>query len=103
MEKSLASAGDHLVHALEGLELAFGLLAGLLGTLVALTLLTNFQRYLSPIRAAILYSLEPVWASIIAITMGATLIDGWLLFGGGLLLLGNLWMEIWPRLTRGKV
>ena len=79
------------------------LLAGLLGTLVALTLLTNFQRYLSPIRAAILYSLEPVWASIIAITMGATLIDGWLLFGGGLLLLGNLWMEIWPRLTRGKV
>ena len=73
-------------------------LAGVLGSLVALTLLTNFQKFLSPVRAAILYSLEPVWAAIIAVTLGQTAIDFWLLFGGGLLLIGNLWMEIWPRL-----
>ena len=76
------------------------LLAGLLGSLVALTLLTNFQRYLTPVRAAILYSLEPVWAAMIAVSLGQTAVDGWLLFGGGLLLVGNLWMEIWPRLHR---
>ena len=74
------------------------LLAGVLGSLVALTLLTNFQKFLSPVRAAILYSLEPVWAAMIAVALGQTAVDGWLLFGGGLLLVGNLWMEIWPRL-----
>ena len=74
------------------------LLAGVLGSLVALTLLTNFQKFLSPVRAAILYSLEPVWAAMIALALGQTAVDGWLLFGGGLLLIGNLWMEIWPRL-----
>ena len=78
------------------------LLAGLLGTLVALSLLTNFQRFLSPVRAAILFSLEPVWAAIIAVVVGQTQIDGWLLFGGGALLVGNLWMEIWPRTRFAK-
>ena len=75
-------------------------LADLLGTLVALSLLTNFQKALSPVRAAILYSLEPVWAAIIALVLGQVGLDGWLMFGGGLLLAGNLWMEIWPRLRR---
>ncbi len=73
-------------------------LAGLLGSLVALSLLTNFQKFLSPVRAAILYSLEPVWAAFIALAIGQVTADGWLLFGGCLLLVGNLWMEIWPRL-----
>lgn len=72
--------------------------AGVLGSLVALSLLTNFQKYLSPVRAAILYSLEPVWAALIALALGQVALDAWLLFGGGLLLVGNLWMEIWPRL-----
>jgi len=78
-------------------------LAGVLGSLVALSLLTNFQKYLSPVRAAILYSLEPVWAALIALAVGQVSLDGWLLFGGGLLLVGNLWMEIWPRMRGGEV
>ena len=78
------------------------LLAGLLGTLVALSLLTNFQKHLSPVRAAILYSLEPVWAALIALAVGDMQVDIWLLFGGSLLLLGNCWMEVWPRLARSK-
>ena len=73
------------------------LLAGLLGTLVALSLLTNYQKALSPVRAAILYSLEPVWAALIALGLGQVGLSGWLVFGGGMLLAGNLWMEIWPR------
>ena len=74
------------------------MLAGVFGTFVGLSLLTNFQKELDPVRAAVLYSLEPVWASIIAIGLGTTLVDGWLIFGGCLLLVGNLWMEVWPRL-----
>ncbi|MEE2788046.1 MAG: DMT family transporter [Myxococcota bacterium] len=68
--------------------------ASLFGTLLALSLMTNFQRALSPIRAAIVYALEPVWASLIAVYVGQTTIDGWLLFGGTALLAGNLWMEM---------
>ena len=77
--------------------------AGLLGTLLAISLMTNFQKYLSPIRAAVIYALEPVWAALIALSTGQTDISGWLIFGGVVLLLGNLWMEIsprfWPRKT----
>lgn len=36
-----------------------------LGTIVALTLMNVYQRELDPVRAAILYALEPIWASII--------------------------------------
>ena len=76
------------------------LLAGVLGTGVALTLLNTYQRKLSPVRAAILYSLEPVWAALIAVTMGLMEVDRWLLLGGTGLLLGNLIVELAPRLRR---
>jgi len=69
-------------------------LTSILGTLVALSLLNQFQRELDPVRAAILYALEPVWASLIALSIGMGTIDSWLLFGGGALLLGNLVAEL---------
>ena len=74
------------------------LLAGVFGTLVGLSLLTHYQRALSPVRAAVLYALEPVWAAMIAVYGGMATVDIWLVGGGSLLLVGNLWMEIWPRL-----
>ena len=67
---------------------------------MALTLLNSFQRELSPVRAAILYSLEPVWAAIIALATGLMQLDFWLLVGGGGLLVGNLIVEVVPRLRR---
>ena len=79
------------------------LCCSLLATLLALTLLNHFQRQISPVRAATLYSLEPVWGAIISITMGAELIDGaegldpWLFVGAGALLAGNLVAEFGPR------
>jgi drug/metabolite transporter (DMT)-like permease len=74
------------------------MLAGALGTGVALTLLNAYQRELSPVRAAILYSLEPVWAAMIAIGVGLMDVDFWLLLGGAGLLIGNLIVEVVPRL-----
>ena len=70
------------------------LYASIFGTLIAISLMTNFQKALSPIRAAVVYALEPVWASLIAISVGQTTVDGWLIFGGLALLVGNLWMEL---------
>jgi len=78
------------------------ILAGALGTGVALTLLNAFQRELTPVRAAILYSLEPVWAAIIAVSVGLMDVDMWLLLGGTGLLIGNLIVEVVPRLLKPK-
>jgi|GEM_PF-58777 len=73
------------------------LLTSILGSGVALTLLNQFQRTLSPVRAAILYALEPVWAAIFAVWLDMTTIEFWLLVGGMALLAGNLIVEIGPR------
>jgi len=73
--------------------------SSILGTVVALTLMNHFQRQLSPVRAAILYALEPVWTALLAITLRGADMDGWLVAGGFALVSGNLLTELGPRLT----
>ncbi|HIL33319.1 MAG TPA: DMT family transporter [Candidatus Poseidoniales archaeon] len=77
------------------------LLSAFFGTLVALLLVNRCQKLLDPVRAAILYALEPVWATLLAITYGMVTANGWLLLGGGALLLGNLVAELAPRRKSG--
>jgi drug/metabolite transporter (DMT)-like permease len=74
------------------------LLMTVLGTAVALTFMNLFQKQVDPVRAAILYSTEPVWAAVFGIWMGYDQLTGWLFFGGGLLLGGYLFVELGPRL-----
>jgi drug/metabolite transporter (DMT)-like permease len=62
---------------------------------VALLLLTILQKQLSPVRAAILYALEPVWASIFSLLLGREGdVSFWLFVGGGALIIGNLIVEL---------
>ena len=70
------------------------ILSSVFATTLALTLMNFFQRDLPPVRAAILYALEPVWASCIALSMGQTEPTMWLFIGGGALLVGNLAAEL---------
>ena len=72
-------------------------LSSIFATTIALTLMNFFQRDLPPVRAAILYALEPVWASIIALGMGQTEASTWLFVGGAALLVGNLVAELLHR------
>jgi drug/metabolite transporter (DMT)-like permease len=74
------------------------LLCSLLGTVGALSILNLYQRELSPVRAAILFSLEPVWAACIALAIGQTQADFWFLLGASALLSGNIVMEIAPKI-----
>jgi drug/metabolite transporter (DMT)-like permease len=74
------------------------LLMTVFGTAVALTFMNLFQKQVDPVRAAILYSTEPVWAAVFGIWMGYDQLTGWLFFGGGLLLGGYLFVELGPRL-----
>lgn len=64
------------------------------GTVVALAFMNLYQREVDPVRAAILYALEPIWAALIGIAAGADEATGWLVVGGGLLLAGNLVAEL---------
>jgi drug/metabolite transporter (DMT)-like permease len=77
-------------------------LASLLATVLALSLMNLFQRELDPVRAAILYAIEPVWAALVAIGIGMSVPNRWLWVGGGALLLGNLLAELGPQWSRGR-
>ena len=94
----IASARTSTVDALavihsEGVVLPL-LCLGLIGSLFALLLLNLLQRYLHPVQAAIIYALEPVWATILALGLGMTTWTGWIAVGGGALLIGNLMVEL---------
>ena len=67
---------------------------GLIGSLFALLLLNLLQRFLHPVQAAIIYALEPVWATIFALGLGMTSWTAWIAVGGGALLIGNLMVEL---------
>ncbi len=67
---------------------------GLIGSLFALLVLNLLQRYLHPVQAAIIYALEPVWATVFALSLGMTTWTGWIAVGGGALLIGNLMVEL---------
>ncbi len=92
------SGGTSTIDALsvirsEGVVLPL-LCLGLIGSLFALLLLNLLQRYLHPVQAAIIYALEPVWATIFALGLGMTSWTGWIVLGGGALLIGNLMVEL---------
>ena len=70
------------------------LLSSVFGTFGALVLVNIYQKYMSPVRAAILYALEPVWATLFSIAFGMTDFTFWLLLGGSALLVGNLISEL---------
>lgn len=69
------------------------LLATFFATVLALTLMNQFQRELDPVRAAILFALEPIWTTLIAVLAGFGRPGFWLWIGGGALVVGNLIAE----------
>lgn len=83
-----ATAGDW------GTLLYMALVAGA----AALLLQTWAQAHLPPARAAIVMTLEPVWAGGFAVTLGSDPVGGRLLVGGGLALAAMLLSELGPRL-----
>lgn len=73
------------------------LLSSVLATALALSLMNVYQREIDPVRAAVLYAIEPVWAAIIGIASGFGEVNPWLIAGGGALLVGNLVAEAGGR------
>jgi drug/metabolite transporter (DMT)-like permease len=72
-------------------------LSSVLATVLALSLMNLFQRRLDPVRAAVLYAFEPIWAALFGIAAGTDRFTTYLWLGGGLLLSGNLIAELGQR------
>jgi drug/metabolite transporter (DMT)-like permease len=95
---SLASAGSwsvesrHLVWT-PRLVLALGYLS-ILSTVVTIYLHTRFQKYTTPTRASIIFSLEPVFAATVAYYFGNERIGLFGLLGGSLIVAGLLVSEL---------
>ena len=70
---------------------------GIGGSFFCLLLLNMYQRYLHPIQAAIIYALEPVWATTYGLGLGLVDWSGWILIGGGALFLGNIVVELFTH------
>ena len=66
---------------------------GILGSLACILILNIFQKYLNPTHAAIIYSFEPVWATLYGWQVGLVEPSIWLLTGF-LLLAGNIIVEL---------
>tara|TARA_B100001248_G_scaffold257558_1_gene240311 strand:+ start:616 stop:1578 length:963 start_codon:yes stop_codon:yes gene_type:complete len=70
------------------------LLLGVGGSFFCLLFLNLYQRYLHPIQAAIIYALEPVWATIYGLQLEMVDWSIWILIGGGALFIGNIIVEL---------
>jgi drug/metabolite transporter (DMT)-like permease len=93
-----APGSTALVSLIESRDFALPLvLSSILATVVALSLMNHFQRELDPVRAAILYAFEPIWAALFGIACGTDSFTIYLWLGGALLLAGNLVAEIGQR------
>lgn len=70
------------------------LLLGVGGSFFCLLFLNMYQRYLHPIQAAIIYALEPVWATVYGLHLEMVEWSIWILIGGGALFIGNIIVEL---------
>ncbi len=68
---------------------------GVLGTAGALGLQTRFQKDTTPIRATIIFALEPVFAAGFGVVVGGQALSPAELAGGAIILAGLLLSELW--------
>jgi len=69
----------------------------LFATSFALLAQTRYQRLTSPSRAALIFALEPVFATIFSYFINGSEITWRTLIGGGIMLLSILCSELWPK------
>jgi drug/metabolite transporter (DMT)-like permease len=71
-------------------------------SIAAITIMNRFQRDLSPTRASVIYTLEPVFAAMLAAWGGEAMTSRKLL-GGAIIVGGNLVCELFVRRSGGSV
>lgn len=75
---------------------------GILASFVLMIIHTNYQRYTSPVKAALIFSLEPVFASVIALLFTTEVLNGRETVGAVVLFTGVLTSELGGMLFRKR-
>ena len=76
------------------------LITSVFATVYAFWVMTSFQRLTTPTRAALIYSLEPVFAAIASVILLGEQLSALSWFGGSLIVLGMVCAEAWPWLSK---
>ncbi len=69
----------------------------LFATVFAFWVQTSMQRFTTPSRAALIFTMEPLSAALFAYGYGGEVLTGWQIFGGGLILAGMVFAEMGAR------
>jgi len=72
------------------------LITAVFATAYAFWVMTSFQRLTTPTRAALIYTLEPVFAAIFSVWLAGDRLSLLAWSGGGLIVLGMVVAELWP-------
>ncbi len=70
-------------------------------TVYAFWIMTAFQRWTTPTRAALVYTLEPVFAALFAVLLAGEVLGVRALVGGALVVTGMVVAQLWPA-KRGE-
>ena len=65
-------------------------------TVYAFWIMTAFQRWTTPTRAALVYTLEPVFAALFAVVLAGEVLGVKALAGGALVVAGMVVAQVWP-------
>lgn len=77
------------------------ILCAVLATVIAVSVLNRWQKELHPSRAAIIYTAEPVFATLISLALSdREQVTPWLFFGAGMILSANLAAEFLRKRPR---
>ena len=76
------------------------LITAVLATAYAFWAMTKYQRLTTPTRAALIYTLEPVWAAIFSVWLLGEKLTSMAWAGGCLIVFGMVFAEAWPLLNR---
>jgi drug/metabolite transporter (DMT)-like permease len=72
------------------------IITAVFATVYAFWVMTTFQRLTTPTRAALIYTLEPVFAAIFSVWLAGDRLTLLAWSGGGLIVAGMLVAELWP-------
>ena len=75
-------------------------ICSIFATVYAFWVMTSFQRLTTPTRAALIYTLEPVFAAMASIWLLSEKLTTVAWFGGALIILGMVVAESWPYFSR---
>ena len=70
-------------------------------TVYAFWIMTTFQRWTTPTRAALVYTLEPVFGAVFAVLLAGEVLGARALVGGALVVAGMAVAQVWPAKPGG--